>query len=405
MRVLVLDGDSAAALESLQSLGRRGAQVDVACERDDCLAFHSRYVRRRLQQPPAYAGRDAVQWLARQDRERDYALIVPATEASLLLLRALQEEHPTRRKAALPADAALDIALDKQATLQLAARLGIAVPATVLIEHAAAPCARYPVVLKSVRSRVRIDGRDVRLPAVLARDAAAHAHVLTQWLPYTPVLQQEFVVGHGFGIAMLFERGRPVWHFAHERLHENPLTGGGSTYRRSIEPPPLLLQAAERLLRHLHWHGVAMVEFRGDAQRWHLMEINPRLWGSLALSIDCGVDFPWGLAMLAAGAALPALPRYRRGYYTRQVLYDVTWQKLNLRADHADALLLTRPRLRSLLELLRPLWGAESWDHFDWRDLGIVARVLGISWGMEIERLRGRLGALRLAKQGRGARL
>ena len=51
LTVLVLDGHSRAALETLQSLGRAGVQVDLAAEAHDCLAMHSRYVSRKLQQP------------------------------------------------------------------------------------------------------------------------------------------------------------------------------------------------------------------------------------------------------------------------------------------------------------------------------------------------------------------
>ena len=46
--VLVLDGHSRAALETLQSLGRAGVQVDLAAEAQDCLAMHSRYISRKI---------------------------------------------------------------------------------------------------------------------------------------------------------------------------------------------------------------------------------------------------------------------------------------------------------------------------------------------------------------------
>jgi hypothetical protein len=39
-------------------------------------------------------------------------------------------------------------------------------------------------------------------------------------------------------------------------------------------------------------------------------------------------------------------------------------------------LLLTRSRLLSALEYLRPLWGRESWDHFDRRDFAVTREVL-----------------------------
>src|ERR1041385_9287525 len=87
--VLILDGHSRAALETLQSLGRAGVQVDLAAEAQDCLAMHSRYVSRKLQQPSWE--QDFHTWLREQDKLRNYTLIVPATETSLLALRQLDE--------------------------------------------------------------------------------------------------------------------------------------------------------------------------------------------------------------------------------------------------------------------------------------------------------------------------
>ena len=74
-----------------------------------------------------------MHWLRAQDKKRNYALIVPATEASLLGLRQLEENDPLRRKAVIPGDNALDIALDKEKTWQLARELGVPVPASVLL--------------------------------------------------------------------------------------------------------------------------------------------------------------------------------------------------------------------------------------------------------------------------------
>jgi protein-tyrosine-phosphatase/predicted ATP-grasp superfamily ATP-dependent carboligase len=379
MRVLILGGHTNAALEAAQSLGRRGACITLASEEPDCVAFRSRYVSEKLMQPASLRDADAADWLRRWDRQRRFDLLVPSDDVSLGLVRALDERDPLRAKAVLPGNAALDVALDKHATWDLARRLGVPVPASVLIprEGPVPECGEFPVVLKSTRSRVLMGHESVRLDAQIAGTPAQRQAILARWLPHVSVQQQRFVPGRGFGVEMLFDRGRPAWRFAHERIHEVPLTGGGSSYRRSIAPPPAPLAMAERMLGELAWHGVAMVEFRGSpAGAFHLMEINPRLWGSLALPIDCGVDFPWGLALLARRETLPPQPRYRVGYFTRDLLRDSLWQLENVRADRSDPLLLTRPPLASLAELLRPLAGRESWDHFDWRDLGVTAAIL-----------------------------
>jgi protein-tyrosine-phosphatase len=122
-----------------------------------------------------------------------------------------------------------------------------------------------------------------------------------------------------------------------------------------------------------------MVEFKRDVDgTYWLMEINPRFWGSLALSIDAGIDFPRVLLGLAAGVRAVPQPKYQVGYATRHFPSDVDWMKENWRADHQDSLLLTRPRLQSVVEYFRLFVGRESWDHFDRGDLGIV-------WGQVVD--------------------
>src|SRR4051812_10027088 len=139
----------------------------------------------------------------------------------------------------------------------------------------------------------------------------------------------------------------------HRRVHEFPLTGGGSSDRCSIERDPDLISVAALLLSSLNCHGVAMVEFKiAPDGRADLIEINPRLWGSLALAIDAGMDFPTGLLSVATGQPLAPDPTYKRDYYTSNVRREFNWFTDNWRADRSDRLLMTRPPLRSVMELL-----------------------------------------------------
>jgi protein-tyrosine-phosphatase len=138
-----------------------------------------------------------------------------------------------------------------------------------------------------------------------------------------------------------------------------------------------------------------MVEFKvtpGDEA--YLMEINPRLWGSLALAIDCGIDFPVGLLCLATERPLPPQPKYRTGYFTRNIYRDIEWFKTNWKADHSDPLLLTKPIISSAFEWLRPLVGKESWDFFCWSDLrvvlGEIETIVGEHWAKCVNSVRRR---------------
>ncbi len=381
--VLLLDADSRVGIACLQSLGPRGHRVHVGVRRLGSAAESSRWCHRVHVQPPAEPTESGLAWLAELDGRFGFALVVPTTEASLRWVRALPEHHPVRLKAVLPSNAALDAALDKSMTSRIARDLGLPLPAT----REFAQCARdsplpddvleapaiWPVVLKPVRSKVIRGGRLMSLAVAVVHDVETRALTLASWLPDTPVQEQAWVPGRGIGVEVLYEHGRMAWHFVHERLHEWPLTGGASTLRRAAGPEPELVEMTKRLLDRLQWHGVAMVEWRRDRRcAVHLMEINPRLWGSLPLTIAAGVDMPCGLLALAGGEPLPAARGWRVGMTARNLSNDLQWCIDNLRADRTDPLLLTAPPWRVALGWLRVLGGREVWDGWSWRDTAIA---------------------------------
>jgi protein-tyrosine-phosphatase len=396
---LVLDAQSRAGTEVVQALGRAGVAVDIAADARDALIMRSRHVRKSAVQPvdsPAL-----IQWLRESNAASRYELIVPATETSLVALEELDERDDLRRRALLPSKESMAIALSKERTWLLAQQLGIPVPQSRLLTQVnSSTPSSMPVVLKPVQSTVVVAGEAVRLAAVIARDVGERDRQLTKLLPITPVQEQQYVSGIGVGVECLYFAGRPVWHFVHARIHELPLTGGGSTYRKSVAPDPALVAMAHRLLGALQWHGVAMVEFkRSDDGSVYLMEINARLWGSLALAVDAGVNFPLGMWQLACGQAVGPQPRYRVPYYTRHLPSDVNWVKENWKADPADRLLLTRPRIKTFLEFLRPLAFMESWDHFDVRDPALVAAQIGQVVRANLDGVRERLRRRTLQKR------
>jgi protein-tyrosine-phosphatase/predicted ATP-grasp superfamily ATP-dependent carboligase len=397
LRALVLDGQTVTALEVVQSLARRGVHVDVAATKD-CIAFKSRRIQRRFLQPVAEKSAGFIDWIRAVDAEGRYSLIVPPTEISLLPFVTLPDDDPIKMKAALAPREALATALNKFSTISLAQRLGVPVPETRFIDSIedAPKVESYPVVLKPISSKVMSGGRLHGVPPVLVRNECERRWHLISLLERTPVLQQEYVSGWGVGVELLYRRGEMLWHFCHERVHEGSGMGGlgsGSSYRRSAIAPPEMLHHAKNLLDALQWHGVAMVEFKVTATgRFWLMEINPRLWGSVALAIDAGVDFPYGLLCLAAGLPIPPQPRYRVPYFTRELFRDVEWLK---------ARLVGRPDFSAITEILRlcrPLAGVESWDLFDWRDPRTTVYVLRdiISYWMRGKK--SRISSLRLRR-------
>jgi predicted ATP-grasp superfamily ATP-dependent carboligase len=152
-----------------------------------------------------------------------------------------------------------------------------------------------------------------------------------------PILLQRRIVGPGSGIFLLVWDGKLVASFAHRRLREKPPAGGVSVYSESVPADPMLVEQGFRLLCHFGWQGVAMLEFKTDRStgRRYLMEVNGRLWGSLQLAVDAGVDFPALLVGCALGDT-PVSPGYRVGMRNRWWWGDVDHLLTRLRRSAAD---------------------------------------------------------------------
>ncbi|GAB4345546.1 MAG: hypothetical protein Kow006_02880 [Gammaproteobacteria bacterium] len=375
--ILILDAHSDAAIACMQSLGRAGYKVCIAGARDTGVAFKSRYPSQRFIYPnPQEDPRIFLAWLETIVADHHFDAVLPVTDATIHPIMGLTDEHLAREKAVLPPHHAYDIAFDKEKTHGLARELGVPVPFSVLVEaedqiwieqiHGG-----FPLYIKPVRSKIWSQGVGHSLAPELVRDEEGFHEALKRFLRYGPVQVQGYVQGRGVGIEVLCDRGEIVLAFAHQRLHEYPLTGGRSTYREAIDMPPDLYDATRRLMLALGWHGVAMVEFKQGPQATALMEINGRLWGSLPLAIAAGVDFPAALLALHLDGRRPEVqPAYRIGRRQRNLGFDLVWMRDNLRVDHQDFCLLTEPIVPSILGWLRVLTPNEGWDHFDWRDPG-----------------------------------
>jgi predicted ATP-grasp superfamily ATP-dependent carboligase len=245
---------------------------------------------------------------------------------------------PEQLHVPLPSLAAYRAASDKARMLELARDCGLAGPETRVLEGPGARSAEFsdlfPAVLKPHRSVVTVQGRRRKLAVVPVANAAACDAALAV-LPREayPVLVQREVVGAGEGLFALRWNGRVVAMFAHRRLREKPPAGGVSVYRESIPLTPELVRAGVRMLDALDWQGVAMIECKRDAHtgKHVLMEVNARLWGSLQLAIDAGVDFPALLARCVQGEEVPLCHVYRTDVRSRWFWGDVDNLLLRLR--------------------------------------------------------------------------
>lgn len=324
-RVLVLDGHTRTALAVTRSLGRRGIEVVVAASGRTSLAGASRYCKQNLVYPnPAESSDAFTEWLYYNIRDNKYGLLLPLTDTTTVIAARLLTDCGLTHLAMLPSPDALEHALDKRSLMQLAMSCGIDIPIT--YPDASDDSIGFPVLIKSNRSLIRYGDIWINGRMMQASDTREMFAAYRQIDEHTPQpIVQEYIPGWGEGLFLLCVRGHVKAAFAHRRLKESPPNGGVSTSRMSIPVDRRLLDKSTRLLEKLQWHGPVMLEFRYDTRdgKPKLIELNPRLWGSLHLAVISGMDFPWLIYRAARGENLNEYIDYEKGIVSRWLLGDI----------------------------------------------------------------------------------
>jgi len=102
---------------------------------------------------------------------------------------------------------------------------------------------------------------------------------------------QEYIKGTGIGYSVLASGGKIKVGYGHIRLAEYPVAGGSSVYRGSFNHPEMH-KIADRLLKKTNWSGFAMFEFKlMENNHICLIEVNPRIWGSINQGLQNGTDY------------------------------------------------------------------------------------------------------------------
>ena len=248
--------------------------------------------------------------LARVLEQRDFDLVIPVGASSVALAARVCPE-----KAVLPPLAAIETCLSKAATAELAEAVGVPVPRTWApgtMEEALSLEPPFPCVLKPGNETLAKFTCYPRNRAEYLEQYRACAGICRAAGGPLPLVQ-EFVSGRGVGFFGLYDRGVCKWVFMHRRIRELPVTGGPSTAAEAFYHPRLR-EFGVTLLDALQWHGVAMVEMKYDEadERFRLIEINPKFWGSTELALRAGVNFPAGVLRIFRGEDLEYSERYDR---------------------------------------------------------------------------------------------
>ena len=362
---LVSDGEWRKSLSVVRSLGKSDISVGVIGDSIFTLSFWSKYTKKRLYSTCASNNHERFKnnllSILLNKYPNNKPVFFPMEDETINWLSdnaVLMEQYCNFL---IPPSKSLDIAQDKFKTMKFANDIEISTPNTYFFKSAH----ELKLYISSYSEKLNIALHLIKPTSGSGSSGVVYSNDILKldinkhWIHYGPLLLQELIPLKGkiIGVSVLMSRNCiPIATFAHERLFQYPVTGGPSTDRVGIYNK-YLVDESVRLLTELKWSGVAMVEWKYDIStgEYKLLEINPRFWGSLELSVRSGVDFPYLYYLASLGVEINRNHKYLSGVRCRWLM-------------PGDILSYARDpnRRKSLLTFVRGLPGeAEEWDSSD----------------------------------------
>jgi len=352
-RLLLTVDEGRGSLAAVRALRAAGHQPVVGLWRSDTYAGRSRAIAGSLHLPDPQLDPEGHGEAIRLAAEREgFAAVLPGTEPSLHALADHPIALPPGCVLGLDSPAALARATDKQLLHRLAREAGLNVLPQVVREGTAlldgGVDLDFPVVVKPVRSVEGAGGG--RLEVVKVRSAATPAEMraAVAEAPERLWLVQPLVEGTLEAVCGVAWRGEMVCAVHQESPRIWPPGQGTSSFARTTRPDREQEAAVGALLATIGWSGIFGLQFLRVDGRSYVIDLNPRVYGSMALAIAAGHNLPAIWVELLLGRR-PAVSPYRVGTSYRMLEEDLRAVAREWRIGHrVEALQALIPRRRTV---------------------------------------------------------
>lgn len=328
IRVLVLEGYARQSLPLIRAFNKLGCEVTTLCNSKLDVGYVSRYAHKK------YIGtcdRDKVNETTQQVRELiqtgNYDVVVPTVDFSAEILSDNKEEFSKYVKVASNDKDKYWIASDKLKTMEVCMNKRLPCPYTLSnvtnLQQVIESGISFPIVVKprtgyGAIGFKRIDDKEQLARLFAERNEEISKYVFQEYIPQTDIQYEcaVFMDDHNDAkTAFVFSKNR--WF---------PIEGGSSTFNISVDRPDIV-ESCVRLLKAIQWRGAADIDLIQDPRDGiaKIMEINPRVSGSVKICFDAGVNQARQMLELVYGETVTEYKSYKIGRRLRCSQTDVLW--------------------------------------------------------------------------------
>lgn len=327
-RVLILEGYARQCLALARGFRKNGCYVSVLCNSKLDLTYVSRMVHEKIL---GICDRERVKETEEQVRSLlqtgNYDIVVPCVDFSAALLSTNKEEFSKYAWVASNDLPVYEIAGDKEKTMAVCMEHGIPSPMTLLgintLEDVAASGIVFPIVTKprtgyGAIGFKKVDSMEELRLLFKDRENEIPLYVFQEYIPQT-ALQYECAMfvdsKNQVKTATVFSKNR--WF---------PIEGGSSTLNITVDRPDII-ESCTALLQQIQWRGPADIDLIDDPRdgKAKIMEINPRVSGSVKIVFESGADQAKQILEMALGQEVTPQLTYEVGRRLRCTQTDLLW--------------------------------------------------------------------------------
>jgi protein-tyrosine-phosphatase/predicted ATP-grasp superfamily ATP-dependent carboligase len=327
--ILLLGGSNNAGRIVAKQLYEAGFTVEVI-EWEMLALAKSKFIRQyHLVHNPQISVIQCVNDIMQLLAEKRYELMIPVHDPAMELCAHFQQQFNTLTKTAFPNSIeTYEFAHNKWKLLKHAEEFGLKIPASKLITsigdwEKARNELTGELVIKPIYSNLILNNRMRTFAVEFPENIAQTEDKIRELINSTPALLQQKVAGFGIGFNIIAKNGEIINAYIHKRLFQ---IGTVSTYRESMLPNMWGLEEKLRLLiKKTGWTGVAMIEFKVDETGVaYLMEMNGRFFGSLAVAMYGGLNYPQQFIAAVKGEHIPCqsvIPGIKVRFFHDELFY------------------------------------------------------------------------------------
>lgn len=327
-RVLVLEGYARQSLALVKAFNLLGCEVSALCGSKLDVCYNSRYTTHKIL---GVCDRERVEDTTKQIQKlletKKFDMVVPTVDFTAAILAEHKEEFSQYAKVMSNDWSTYQIVGDKNKTMEVCARINVPHPITAqgvnTIDDVISSGIKFPIVVKPCTGYGAIGFKKIdsekELKDLFSKGNEQYSnYVFQEYIPQTDIQYEcaMFVDNNNqIKTSLVFSKNR--WF---------PVNGGSSTLNITVDRPDIV-ESCTKLLQEINWRGPADIDLIQDPRdgKAKIMEINPRVSGSVKIAFIAGVDQARQMLELSFGEEVTEYKKYKIGQRLRCSQTDLLW--------------------------------------------------------------------------------